>query len=73
MFATSRTPQPLYDVLERRIPAGDRRKGSRVSISHVATLTFECEHVLAKIVGQLDDRQWRARWHHRLYIHTAMR
>jgi hypothetical protein len=55
-FAALRTPQPLYYVLQRSIPAGDRRKRSRVSISHMATLTFECEHVLPKIVGELDDR-----------------
>lgn len=71
-FATTGTSQSLNDLLERRIPTGDCRESSRLSNSNMPALTFEREYVLPEIIGQLDDRQRRARWHHGLYIHTAM-
>ena len=36
----------------------------------MGAFALEREYVLPEIVGQLDDRKGRARWHYGLYIHT---
>jgi hypothetical protein len=64
--ATSRTAKQRRDhIRQERIPTGQRCERLRLRSARVAALTLEHQHVLAEVIGQLDDVEWWPRRHHR--------
>jgi hypothetical protein len=50
-----RTPQAPYDIVQPRIPPGERRKGAGIAAADVAAGALEDNQILTESVGQLFD------------------
>jgi hypothetical protein len=56
--------QAPHHIRQQRIPSRERCEGSRLRRSTVATCARENQNVLAEVVGEADNGQRLARWHH---------
>lgn len=66
--AAFRAAHPFRHIGQRRIPPGESGQRFLAGCPRVPAWASDSQHVLAEVIGQLDDSQWQTRGHHRARI-----
>lgn len=70
-LAALRAAQALNYIGQQRVPSRDPGERLRSRCSRVTAFAPERQHILAKVVAQLENVEWRARRHHPTIVQSV--